>query len=1061
MNIIFPPFSKRSGRIIVLSSLIIFIFSANSGAQKFFFDKYNVENGLGSSKVYSIIQDKNDFIWLGTESGATRFDGNKFENYSSIHGLAAGGVKSIYQDSLGRLWFGHLNGGVSYFDGAKFRRAEFDSLKANSDITTIFQIGKELWFTTSANGAFRIPFPSTGDTLLKGKHYAGKEGLSDQIFNTYVDRNGNLFCITDAFIKKYNPKKDFFETYSPQGLTTYFNVVAMFQDSKGNYWYGLHNGGLYIQDAATGKMKIYDILNGLSRMFITCFTEDYRGNVWVGTWGGGITVFRDNDIIVYNKKNGLDALNIHALFEDKEKNMLIADHYDGLSIYKGDHFITYNTQEFLPDNKVWAIACDKSGRYWFGTNNGISVFNPDKTANEQVIVFNEATKMIGNLVRFIIAGEGPDMWIGTQGYGIYRFDLNTGKFNLDLEVNKMLPVDRVVTALATDNKHNIWIGTNDGLAVWNTSKKAGTVFTQVKGLAGNIIKSVFCDSKGTIWVGSEMKSGLSRLLPNSDKFNIVNIGEGIVPQAIGETNDGTIWVGTVNGLMALKNDTVAYILSEKEGLLSGNIKFIQPSGDKFLYVGTNMGLNRINLETGIISSYTKYSGFTGIEALNNASFKDTQGRLWFGTTNGVIMHDPSKLPPDPEPPKAFITGIEVNYQPREMKADLKLNYREKSINFYYYSISLIDPKSVKYRIMLKGADPDWRPVTDQTLAIYSGLPPGHYTFMVKACNSTGLWSKTPVEYSFVITPPFYLSPWFIITITILIVIAVIAYVKIRERNLIREKKILEAKVAERTAELVQKNAIIEEKNRDITASIRYAERIQRAMLPREDTFEETFVLFLPKDIVSGDFYWMYEHDSIRLLAAVDCTGHGVPGAFMSIIGHNSLNKVVREYGLIRPSEILDQLNIEVMKSIIQSQEKGINDGMDISLIAYNRKNFTLEFAGAYNPLYLVRKGEVIVYKADRFSIGMTSLEQNKRFTNVNVDIQPYDMIYMFSDGYADQFGSPEGKKYKVGNIKKLISEIYNMPVNEQKERLEKEIMDWKGDLPQIDDILFIGMRIIP
>ncbi|HCI56191.1 MAG TPA: hypothetical protein DFI01_09770, partial [Bacteroidales bacterium] len=333
MNIISPPFSKRSGRIIVLSSLIIFIFSANSGAQKFFFDKYNVENGLGSSKVYSIIQDKNDFIWLGTESGATRFDGNKFENYSSIHGLAAGGVKSIYQDSLGRLWFGHLNGGVSYFDGAKFRRAEFDSLKANSDITTIFQIGKELWFTTSANGAFRIPFPSTGDTLLKGKHYAGKEGLSDQIFNTYVDRNGNLFCITDAFIKKYNPKKDFFETYSPQGLTTYFNVVAMFQDSKGNYWYGLHNGGLYIQDAATGKMKIYDILNGLSRMFITCFTEDYRGNVWVGTWGGGITVFRDNDIIVYNKKNGLDALNIHALFEDKEKNMLIADHYDGLSIY--------------------------------------------------------------------------------------------------------------------------------------------------------------------------------------------------------------------------------------------------------------------------------------------------------------------------------------------------------------------------------------------------------------------------------------------------------------------------------------------------------------------------------------------------------------------------------------------------------------------------------------------------------------------------------------------------------------------------------------------------------
>ena len=1060
MKIISNPFSERNGRINILIVLAIFILSIDIEAQTIFFEKYGVENGLGSSKVYSIIQDRSDFIWLGTESGASRFDGNKFENFSSIDGLAAGGVKSIFQDTLGRLWFGHLNGGVSYFDGLKFKRAEFDSLKVNSDITAISQTGKELWFTTSANGAFRISFPSTGDTLLRGKHYAGKEGLSDQIFNLYIDRSGNLFCITDAFIKKYNPEKDFFETYSPQGLTTYFNVVAMFQDSNGNYWYGLHNGGLYVQDAATGKMKIYDILNGLSRMFVTCFAEDYKGNIWVGTWGGGITVFSGSNMIIYNKKNGLNALSIHALFEDKEKNMLIADHYEGLSIYKGNHFIIYNTQEFLPDNNVWAISRDKSGRYWFGTNNGISVFNPSGTGGKQVIFYNEATKMVGNPVRFIVAGEGQDIWIGTQGYGIYRFDLNTGKFNLDLEVNKMLPVDRVVTALTTDNNHNIWIGTNDGLARWNYSAKAGTVYTQGNGLAGNIIKSVFCDSKGTIWAGSEMKSGLSRLVAGAEKFSTVNIGEGIVPQVIGETPDGTIWVGTVNGLMALKNDTVAYILSEKEGLLSGNIKFIQPYGDRFLYAGTNMGLNRINLETGTISSYTKYSGFTGIEALHNASFKDAEGKLWFGTINGVIMHDPSKLPPDPQPPKAFITGIEVNYQPREMKADLKLNFREKSINFYYYSISLVDPKSVKYRIMLKGADPDWRPVTDQTLAIYSGLPPGHYTFMVKACNSSGLWSETPVEYSFVIKPPFYLSAWFIITVTILIVIAVIAYIKIRERNLVREKKILEAKVAERTAELVQKNAIIEEKNRDITASIRYAERIQRAMLPRDDTFEETFVLFLPKDIVSGDFYWMYEHNDIRLLAAVDCTGHGVPGAFMSIIGHNSLNKVVREYGIVRPSEILDQLNIEVMKSIIQSQEKGINDGMDLSLIAYNRRNLTLEFAGAYNPLYLVRKGEVIVYKADRFPIGMASIEQKKSFTNVNVEIQPGDMIYMFSDGYADQFGSTEGKKYKVGNIKKLISEIYSLPVNEQKERLEKEIMEWKGDLPQVDDILFIGMRIV-
>jgi serine phosphatase RsbU (regulator of sigma subunit) len=231
------------------------------------------------------------------------------------------------------------------------------------------------------------------------------------------------------------------------------------------------------------------------------------------------------------------------------------------------------------------------------------------------------------------------------------------------------------------------------------------------------------------------------------------------------------------------------------------------------------------------------------------------------------------------------------------------------------------------------------------------------------------------------------------------------------------------------------------------------------MLPREDTFKETFVLFMPKDIVSGDFYWMYDNGDWQFIAAVDCTGHGVPGAFMSIIGHNSFNKVVREYGLTRPSAILDQLNIEVMKSLLQRHEKEIKDGMDLALVAFNKRNFTVEFAGAYNPLYVVRKGEVFVYKGDRFPIGMTTMDEKKTFTNQIVDIQPGDMLYLCSDGYADQFGSPEVKKFKSFNVKRLLSEIWDLPICEQKDRLEKTILDWKGNLDQVDDILFIGTKI--
>jgi serine phosphatase RsbU (regulator of sigma subunit) len=231
------------------------------------------------------------------------------------------------------------------------------------------------------------------------------------------------------------------------------------------------------------------------------------------------------------------------------------------------------------------------------------------------------------------------------------------------------------------------------------------------------------------------------------------------------------------------------------------------------------------------------------------------------------------------------------------------------------------------------------------------------------------------------------------------------------------------------------------------------------MLPHDDAFKNTFVLYMPKDIVSGDFYWMYDNGDFLFIAAVDCTGHGVPGAFMSIIGHNSLNKVVREYGITRPGAILDQLNAEVTKAILQSQEKGINDGMDLTLIALNRKTQTLELAGAYNPLYQVRAGEVIVHKTDRFPIGMNTLEMKKTFTNICVDIKPGDMLYMSSDGYADQFGSQDMKKFKAVNLKRVLSEIWNLPVPEQKTKLEHEILNWKGDLPQVDDIMMIGLRV--
>jgi serine phosphatase RsbU (regulator of sigma subunit) len=640
--------------------------------------------------------------------------------------------------------------------------------------------------------------------------------------------------------------------------------------------------------------------------------------------------------------------------------------------------------------------------------------------------------------------------------------MKSSKFEDQPYINSKLIKGVQVTSMEIDKKNNLWIGTLDGLVIGKINEENFRHSNFIDSLIIGKISALYCDHNGNVWIGTESmkgKPGLIKYDSSKEDFKRVPALSGIIPRALVMDRKGVLWIGTSEGLKAFRNDSLILSLTQNDGLLSNIVNLLATGNEGSIYIGTNIGLNRYFPESKRIFSYTERNGFTGIETKPNAVFKTASGDFWFGTANGATHLSPAKTITRSLEPLTHLMSMQVNYETREMTPGLKLDYNEKPVLFDYYSICLTNPDVVRYKVKLDGADLDWQPVTDQTRAIYSALPPGKYTFNVIACNSMGIWNSKPVTFHFVIKPPFYLTWWFIVTSILIIVFIVVIYIKIRERNLRKEKMILEVKVKERTAEVVQKSMEIEEKNRDITASIRYAERIQRAMLPKEDTFEETFVLFMPKDIVSGDFYWMYDNGDWQFIAVVDCTGHGVPGAFMSIIGHNSLNKVVREYGLTRPSAIVDQLNVEVMKALLQRHEKAITDGMDLALIAFNKRNFTLEFAGAFNPMYLVRKGEVIVYRGDRFPIGMTTMDEKKSFTNQPVDIQPGDMVYMCSDGYADQFGSPEVKKYKSANVKKLLSEICHLPVNEQRDRLEKEILTWKGDLDQVDDILFIGTKI--
>lgn len=256
--------------------------------------------------------------------------------------------------------------------------------------------------------------------------------------------------------------------------------------------------------------------------------------------------------------------------------------------------------------------------------------------------------------------------------------------------------------------------------------------------------------------------------------------------------------------------------------------------------------------------------------------------------------------------------------------------------------------------------------------------------------------------------------------------------------------------------------IIEEKNRDITASINYASRIQRALLPDPGEVKglstNSFILFLPKDIVSGDFYWFSELAGKLILAAGDCTGHGVPGALMSMLGISFLEEIVNNREISDSDKILNELRKEVQRALHQKgAREEAKDGMDISLCVIDRKKNTIHFSGAYNSLYLIRKGELQEFSADRMPIGIFDLS-DRSFSKQTIKIIKGDTIYMFSDGYADQFGGPNGKKFKYSQLKELLVSGHKLPLKKQKEKLESEFLKWKGDNPQTDDVLVIGIR---
>ncbi len=275
---------------------------------------------------------------------------------------------------------------------------------------------------------------------------------------------------------------------------------------------------------------------------------------------------------------------------------------------------------------------------------------------------------------------------------------------------------------------------------------------------------------------------------------------------------------------------------------------------------------------------------------------------------------------------------------------------------------------------------------------------------------------------------------------------------------------LEQKVLVRTEKIGEQKKEIEVLLKHTTDSIVYAKRIQEAILPSDqyvrNVLPDSFFFYIPKDIVSGDFYWVHNEGDEVFFGAIDCTGHGVPGAFMTIIGHNGLARAVRQVENLTPAKILDVLNQEVQATFEQAGDgASIKDGMDAAICSINNKTLELQYAGAYNPLFYVRNNELHEIRADKFPVGAQYTDEKKHFTNHSIQLQKDDVVYIFSDGYADQFGGPRGKKFMYRKFRELLINSHHLHMSKQEQILRKEFLAWKGDLEQVDDILVIGLRV--
>jgi ligand-binding sensor domain-containing protein/serine phosphatase RsbU (regulator of sigma subunit) len=1065
---------------LVFTGVLLLIFNFIT-AQTVNLNQFGIEEGLPQSSVYTMLQEKDGSIWVGTMNGISKYNGLNFENFTKKNGLAENRVTSSCLDKNGNIWFGHWSGGITKYDikTKTFSEITPGTIKLSKTITSI---------VSDRNGI--VWFGTNGEGLIKNENdrftsYTTKDGLaSNSVSSLMENKDGALWIGTDNGITLY---KTSLSPYS--GLLSSKAIKCLLRDSKGNIWIGTSDQGIIRVNGINGVFKNFNTSNGLASNNIKTIFEALNGAIYIGTNSDGLSKYVPQlEVSNYtgplfktiSTQQGLSNDHIYSIIQDREKNIWIGTQLN-LNQYFDEQFEIFGENDGLKNSLVWSVIQDKNKNFWIGTEGGLVKFIPDihqlqssshekysdKSPLNAAYRFTNKTGKNGEVLNTSALYEDikGSIWYTDFGKGVSRLNPSNNEIK-HYTKETGLPVNEIY-AINGDKDGNIWIGTNKGgLVKFDITTEKFKTYTEADGIGSNQIYSIFRDSKNRMWFGA-LSGGLTMLDPSASAFKTFTKKEGYPNEftlCITEDQQGNLWFGSFDQGIYKYDGKSFKNYSTKNGLSSDTPFLMVCDDNNNLWIGTGLGIDRFSLKEQTFKHYEKEDGFLGIEINPNSAFKDKNGNLWFGSIVGLVKYNASLEKSNFVEAITSIKDPRIFFQNVKIPADHSFSWNQNHVTFDFIGTSLTNPKRVKYRYFLDGVDKDWSPIVKENSVTYPDLQPGKYIFYVRSSNNDGVWNKEPVTFHFEINAPFWKTSWFYFVVLIIIFTIAFAYIKFRERKLRRENIILEQKVIARTEIISKQKDEIEKKNSVIIDSIEYAKNIQQSILPSNEdisrNFAQHFILYTPKDIVSGDFYWMHEDNERILFAAADCTGHGVPGAFMSIMGYNLLNETINEKPNANPSDVLNMLNLKVLNALKQ-YDKGASAkyGMDIALISIDKNKLTLEFSGAHNSLLIFRNKECIQLKADRLSVGSLVREETGTFTNHEFILQKGDMMYMFSDGYADQIGGPDNKKYFSTPFRILLQSICELEMEEQKKTLDQTITDWRGKRSQIDDILVIGIRI--